>query len=86
MRILLDKILKIKVGCPPNFFSKLKNIHIDHEENVKKIKKNPGTGPVPGPKVIFTTICTLKNTLRPGTGPMPEFFLNFFYIFFMVYM
>ena len=39
MRILLDKILKIKVGCPPNFFSKLKNIHIDHEANVKKIKK-----------------------------------------------
>ena len=39
MRILLDKILKIKVGCPPNFFSKLKIIHLDHEENVKKIKK-----------------------------------------------
>ena len=56
MRILLDKILKIKVGCPPNFFSKLKIIHLDHEENVKKIKKNPGTAPVPGLKVFFWVV------------------------------
>ena len=28
----------------------------------KKCKKNPGTAPVPGPKVFFTTIFTLKNT------------------------
>ena len=27
MRILLDKILKSKVGCPPKFFSKTKNIY-----------------------------------------------------------
>ena len=36
MRILLDKILKSKVGCPPKNFSKIKNIYIDHEKNVKK--------------------------------------------------
>ena len=41
---------------------------------MKKIFKNPDT-----------TIFTLKNTLSPGTGPMPGFY-EFFYIFFMVYM
>ena len=68
------------------FFFKTKKYTYRPWSKCKKNQKNPGTGPVPGPKVIFTTICTLKNTLRPGNGPMPEFFLNFFYIFFMVYM
>ena len=40
----------------------------------KKIQKNPGTVPVPGLKVFFTTIFTLKNTLSPGTGAVPGFF------------
>ena len=52
--------LESKVGCPTKFFSKTKNICIDHEKNVKEIQKNPVMGPVPGPKVIFTTIFTLK--------------------------
>ena len=74
MRILLDKILKSKVGCPTKFFSKTKNIHIDHEKKAKKIQKNPGTAPVPGPKMFFTAIFTLKNTLSPGTWTLPGFF------------
>ena len=46
----------------------------------KKCKKKPGTTPMPGPKVFFTTIFTLKITLSPGTGTVPgffEFFLHF---------
>ena len=27
MKILLDKILKSKVGCPPKIFTKIKNIY-----------------------------------------------------------
>ena len=50
------------------FFSKLKNIYIDHENNVKKNSKNPDNAQVPGPKVFFTNIFTLKNTLIPGCG------------------
>ena len=38
--ILLDKI---NSGFPPNFFSKTKNKHIDHEKNVKQIKETPST-------------------------------------------
>ena len=57
---------KIESGCPPKFFSKTKNMHIDHE--------NPGTAPVPGPKIFFTTIFTLKNTLSPDTGAVPGFY------------
>ena len=53
MRILLDKI---ESGCPPIFFSKTKNICIEHEKNVKKIQKNPGTGPVPGLKMVCINI------------------------------
>ena len=53
MRILLDKI---ESGCPPKFFSKTKNKHIDHDKNVKKIQKNPGTAPVPGLKVFFWVV------------------------------
>ena len=71
MRILLDKI---ESGCPPKFFSKTKNKHIDHDKNVKKIQKNAGTAPVPRPKVFFTTIFTSKNTLSPGTGAVPGFY------------
>ena len=71
MRILFNKI---ESGCPPKFFSKLKNIHIDHEKKSKKIQKNPGNVPVPGLKVFFTTIFTLKNTLSPGTGTVQGFF------------
>ena len=29
--------LESKVGCPTKFFSKTKNIYIEHEKNVKKI-------------------------------------------------
>ena len=64
--------LESKVGCPTKFFSKTKNICIDHEKNVKEIQKNPVMGPVPGPKVIFTTIFTLKI----------QFFFNFLFTFF----
>ena len=38
MRILLDKI---EIGCPLKFFSKTKNIHIDHEQEWKKNEKKP---------------------------------------------
>ena len=39
----------IKVGCPPKKISKTKNIHVYHEENVKKkIQKTPGPTPAPG--------------------------------------
>ena len=41
MRILLDKILKSKVGCPPKIFSKTKNIYRDHGKSVKKNSKKP---------------------------------------------
>ena len=74
MRILLDKILKSKVGCPPKILLKTKNMDIDHEKNVKKIQKNASTAPVPRPKVFFTTIFTSKNTLSPGTGAVPGFY------------
>ena len=76
------KSWKVKLVVHQNFFSKLKIIHLDHEENVKKIKKNPGTAPVPGLKVFFEVKIVVKNTLGPGTGAVP----GFFYIFFMVYM
>ena len=68
------------------FFFKTKNYTFRPWRKCKKNQKNPGTGPVPGPKVIFTTICTLKNTLSPGTGALPGFVWIFFYIFFIVYM
>ena len=71
---------KSEVGCPSNFLLKSQNIHIENEKNAKKIQKIPGTVPVPGPKVFFTTIFTLKITLSPGTGTVPgffEFFLHF---------
>ena len=67
------------------FFFKTKKYTYRPWSKCKKNQKNPGTGPVPGPKVIFTTICTLKNTLSPGTGAVPGFFLFFFLHFFMVY-
>ena len=40
------------------FFKNKKYIYmyIDHEENVKKIQKNPGTAPVPGLKVFFWVV------------------------------
>ena len=69
------KSWKAKFVVHQNYFSKLKNIHIVHEKNFK----NPGT-----------TIFTLKNTLSPGTGPVPGFFwifLHFFhglYVYFLV--
>ena len=65
---------KIESGCPPKFFSKKKNIHIDHEKNVKKIQKKTGTGPVTGLKVFFRVKIVVKNTLSPGTGTLPGFF------------
>ena len=74
MRILLDKILKSKIGCPQNFFSKLKNIYIDHEKNVKKIQKNPGTAPVPGLKVFFRVKIVVSGFLK-------IFFMDYMYIF-----
>ena len=58
---------KIESGCPPKFFSKKKNIHIDHEKNVKKIQKKTGTGPVTGLKVFFRVkivVVVVKNTLH----------------------
>ena len=70
----MDKILRSKASCPPKFFPKTKIIHKDHEKNVKKNQKNPCTDPVPGPKVIFTAIFTLKKYLSPGTGSVPGFF------------
>ena len=66
------KSWKAKFVVHQNYFSKLKNIHIVHEKNFK----NPGT-----------TIFTLKNTLGPGTGAVPGFFLHFFhglYVCFLV--
>ena len=39
MRILLDKILKSKVGCPPNFFSKLKISILEGNFNLLKVIK-----------------------------------------------
>ena len=74
MRILLDKILKSKIGCPPKFFSRTKNIHKDHEKKAKKNQKNPGTAPVPGLKVFFEVRIVVKNTLGLGTGAVPGFF------------
>ena len=65
---------KIESGCPPKFFSKTKNIHIDHEKNVKKIQKNPGTAAVPGLKVFSRVKIVVKNTLGLGTGAVPGFF------------
>ena len=58
MRILLDKILK--------------NIHIDHEKNVKKNQKNSGMAPVPGPKVFFTTIFTLNKPKMAYSRDLPK--------------
>ena len=58
---------KIESGCPPKFFSKTKNIHIDHEKNVKKNSKKTGTGPVTGLKVFFRVkivVVVVKNTLH----------------------
>ena len=62
---------KIESGCTPKFFSKTKNIHIDHEKNVKKFKK---TVPVPGLKEFFREKIVVKYTLGPGTGAVPGFF------------
>ena len=75
MRILLDRI---ESGCPPKFFSKTKNMHIDHKKNVKKIQKNPDRGPVPGLKVFCRVKKVLRNTLGLGFScSICIFFLNF---------
>ena len=42
---------------------------------MKKILKNPDT-----------TIFTLKNTLGPGTGAVPEFFLHFFHGLYLCFL
>ena len=63
---------KIESGCPPK--TKTKNIHIDHEKNVKKIQKKPCTTPVPGLEVFSRVKIVVKNTLGPGTGVVPGFF------------
>ena len=70
MRILLDKILKSKVGCPPKFFSKLKNIHIEHEK--------------PRPKVFLNTFFTLENTLSFFFEFFLHFFHGL-YVYFLVF-
>ena len=36
-----------------NFFFRYQSILMDYEKNAKKIKKKPGTDPVPGLKVFF---------------------------------
>ena len=75
-----DFIEQKKSWLPTKFFFNLKIYILTMKKMQKKIQKNPGTVPVPGPKVFFTTIFTLKITLSPGTGTVPgffEFFLHF---------
>ena len=80
-------MLRSKVGCPPNFFLKSQNMHMDNEKMQKKFKKNPGTVPVPGLNAFFRVNVVVKNTLGPGTGTVPGFFLNFLhcqYVYFEI--
>ena len=49
-------------------------MHIDKENNAKKIQKNPSTVPVPGLKEFFRSKIVVKNTLGPGTGTVPRFY------------
>ena len=70
-------MLRSKVGCPPNFFLKSQNMHMDNEKMQKKFKKNPGTVPVPGLNAFFRVNVVVKNTLGPGTGTVPGFFFEF---------
>ena len=65
-----------------NFFKNKKYV-IDHEKNVKKIKKNPGMGPVPGLKYFYYYFYP-KKYFKPRFWASTRVFLIFFYIFFMV--
>ena len=51
---------------------------------LKKIKKNPGMGPVPGLKYFYYYFYP-KKYFKPRYWACARVFFDFFYIFFMVY-